>query len=277
MNLGGEYEFPELATGEILPSVQTARTHFIWEVETSVPQVKSALRGDLMELYRRLAPDAIYPGIDLTEVRANSEPDFNGIRFVALGESPQIAAFARHFETMAHEWGLDVEWFLNWALRHMEKELQVQRPPTIEPNGSKRHYAKGYATSARVRTVASKDEGELNINLHAPDLALFTKKQVREHLRHHCEKAIDLHLDNLEKLAVERGFVKAPKLNKTLGSPLTHFNWLVRYQVLRQSWAEIADAVAAADPAGRVDRSEDAIKKAVRARADLIGLPLRAE
>lgn len=277
MNLGGEYEFPEVANGETLHSVQTARTHFIWEVEKSVPQVKQSLKGDLLEPYQRLAPDAVYPGIDLNALRADSQPDFNGIRFAALGESPPVTEYARHLEAKAHEWGLNVAWFLDWALRQMETELQYQRPSTVNPDGTKTHYAKGYSIDLSIRTISSVDERRLNISLTAMDFALHTKKQVREHLRHHCHKAIEIHLDNMERMAKERGFVRAPKLNKTLGSPLTHFNWLVRYQVLRQSWAEIAEAVAAADLRGRVDRSEDAIKKAVRAKADLIGLPLREE
>lgn len=76
-------------------------------------------------------------------------------------------------------------------------------------------------------------------------------------------------------LCEERGWRPTPIKRNRSGSPLLHFEWLVRYQVQEWGYARIAQAYTDADPQGDKVIGEDAVRKAVKSTADLLGLTLR--
>lgn len=73
----------------------------------------------------------------------------------------------------------------------------------------------------------------------------------------------------------EQGWTEPPTKRVRNESPMQHFEWLAAYQVLGESYREIAQKVTDADPEGNTVIGEEAVRKAVFRTAQLIGLSLR--
>ena len=108
-----------------------------------------------------------------------------------------------------------------------------------------------------------------------PDLNAYPRKHLRKYILKQVREQIEPHLDELEKRAVERGWVKVTPRRRVRGDDRRHYEWTVLSYVLRMTHEEIAEKYRERDgTAGKDTLGPDfkVVGRAIRAVAKEIGL-----
>jgi hypothetical protein len=117
------------------------------------------------------------------------------------------------------------------------------------------------------RGALGKDEQRLQIE-GGWEPTIESRASARRRLLAHAKSEIDSFLENGIRLAQQRGFVR-PAASRC---PSEHLRWLVRYQVVGQTFTEIARDDGHIDPE---DSGRKAVAFGAKQAAALVGLPLR--
>lgn len=103
-----------------------------------------------------------------------------------------------------------------------------------------------------------------NFQMPAPDLTWVPRSQAEKSIRESFDSALAEYLESCERLCEEQGWARLK--NRRVAEE--HLTWLVRYQVLGESFSKIARTLTARTP-------RQTIAQPVHEMAELIELPLR--
>jgi len=150
-------------------------------------------------------------------------------------------------------------WF-DW-MEHINKKIILKPPKGLPKN---KHLEAEKATSI----LRSQNDFSFNDFHWSPlvEKKQEFKKRIIESFYYHLDREIE----EFERLCYKSGFRKTPEKRN-----LEHFKWLAFYYVENMDFEEISQRFLNEDPEGNRDIGIDSVRKAIKATARLVGLPLR--
>lgn len=252
--------------------VAAARRLFWAAVRRLAPEVIESLRTDVLPVFMALTQEARQTGGELCVAWLHfvyTSP--MGVRITDESNMPQLPAerlklFETSLRTWAGRWNICVEWVLNrakealayWAMSPPEDRAAVEGQC---PQGWERHPLAGWPEKDFFNIVKPRPKPPLwNPSAESWDEYIASLEDYRR-----------------EVLAAwkEHGWTKARVKRSRSGPADIHYEWLVRYQLLKESHKEIAEISDAADPIGKSFIDVSTVRRGIAGAAKLIGLPLR--
>lgn len=248
----------------------SARVRFFDTVGRLAPQVQEALRSDVWPAYRRTIENLIDDGVISSRWDAHYFPLKQGKTFLPhadadaftawYGEAcsrgdPSVAEFHTAMESWLDRYHIRAGWVLQTAIRTM----RVWEHYPKDPEDTTWYEAHVLESEENLRTPTK------NLEVPLPPvnrLLSETKAEIREHYLEAFEKVLRDHLDRIEEEALERSL---PIMREKFEFE-KHIEWLVRFQVLEESWNSIANS-------SGCDKST--VQEAVRPLLDFLGLEER--
>lgn len=255
-----------VAPGEASDSaLSRARFQFLAILEEEHPDARAHLRDTVAPLYRKMRVGAVSAGEAVPAPR-NFVDLYHGEGFADWLERHRSSlTAARRFAGALDAWinanHLQAPWLRDAAIRTIQ---------AWELNPSLANESRWFMRLSSHRTALLGGE-EADLRIWIPSAweptvqpRSFARKEILSQLR----KALDQWLDERERLVQGRGYVLAPDVRQ----PEKHTRWLVRYQVVGESYTSIArdEGLAAPEAQGR-----QTVADAVRAAAERLGLQLR--
>jgi hypothetical protein len=239
LTLGGEREW------QGRDSRSAARRLFLDAVQKCEPKVRSSLRTKPFVAFQQL--------VEKGEHNVNiSEPLKAWLRRWHLPCPPEDDrwCFEWAMQTM-HEWEIMHEWHVDPRnIRGYRWAPPEGSPGIIDPEQAFRFELTAPIPGRAVRPLDGwNPEYERKANAARRISGAFSQ-------------ALKAYIDKLDRAARERGNQRTPTKRER-----AHFEWLVRFQVKGESFADIA--------AGLPHITSKAVERAVRRTAKLVGIPLR--
>jgi hypothetical protein len=259
---GRAYEAPDEDAG-----VHAARALFFQAVHRVEPRVVGDLMGEPLAL-SRLIIEAGLAGVpeDQRHRRRTGEwfPSWGTIAYASDRDPKELHELRAVLLHWAHKWRLEDDWCLEAAVETLA--ILSAAGDTAEPQPL--HYLGTRMIESPF--AASELRFEFSDSGWSPTL---TSWEV-------AEQWIDWHYREVKKAYRERidALCREQELQPVRGTKVRagdHFEWVARYQVGRELWTEIAEVETKRLKArGKRGVSADAVAKAVREKAQLLGLTL---
>lgn len=244
----------KLGYGELTPSAAIpARREFFRAIERVAPEVVSSLAQEVFPLYSA----ACEAGRTVVT------------REQMVGKSPELKALREALDKWAENWGLRAAWCLDYAIffLHFWRVL----PRTV---GQVRALPGGGPFKFPLKEIhPDLDRDELGQRDEIPEPPAFDEwepwLETREAYLERAKAALERYCDQVQAAYEQAGWQEGVEKRARSGTPLVHFEWLVRYQVQRRTCERIAEECQdeeGLDPAS--------VYQAISETAKLIGLPL---
>lgn len=241
----GEYEKVDHQS-----SVNQARYLFLKAVEKCEPRVVGDLtQGEPGQLFKKI-PHEIAMGLWRPSLQENKGT-------VALGQA--LAQWGRR-------WQLQDDWCIEQALEFLKMWFFPDSDFDEETGEVVLEIDPDWASWVSFATITTDEEMRFTFEHRGGDLAIQTKKEIKDDIRHAFEKRLDAYVEGLQALATERGY--KPVLKKYNH---THFEMLARYQVSGWPHRKVAAEYHYPD----ADTGANTVAHILPKAAKLIGLTLR--
>ena len=244
-------------------SLANARVTFFELLEEEAPEVRQELRDRVQPQYRLMLESFRTRGLEPPvphDFRELYTSDAFTEWFTASREVPELQEFANTLDALIERFNLSTPWLRDAAIRTIQ--AWGINPSLTESNC-------WFLKMPRIPTALTIEEMEFKLALTwVWDTTSLTRAYARTRAIKDFEAALDQWLDEREQLARDRGFVPAPDIRQAD----KHTRWLVRYQVLGESFTSIArdERMRAPEAQGR-----QTVAAGVRAVATRIGIQLR--
>jgi hypothetical protein len=254
------------APGEDI-AVHAARALFFQAVHRIEPRVVGELMGEPLALYRPIF-EARLEGVPEDQRhwwRAGEWFPHWDTTFYAskhdLKELHELRALLLHW---AHKWRLEDDWCLEAAAETLA--IFSAAGDTVEPEPLH------YLGTRMIEIPFADSELRFAFSNRGWSPTLTSWEDAEKFIDWHYGEVKKAYRERINALCRERGLQRVRKTRMRGGD---HFEWVARYQVGRELWTEIAEVeTARLKVKGKPGISADAVAKAVREKAQLLGLTL---
>lgn len=234
----------------------------------TVHRIEPRVVGDLMD-----APLDLYRPMFASSIAGLSETQ-RSFSWIILEKSPSWGHFKHAWERDPSEvhqlrdlllrWSRKWRLWDEWCLESAVETLALLSAGGEHPNSEPLHYA----GSRMIEMPFSDDELRFDFSHHGWQPVLEDWANAERQLDDAFRRAKQEYRQRVEAMCLEEGLAEVRSPRNRAGD---HFEWLVRFQVCRESWVEIAAGTKTknGEPA-----TDDAVAKAVKAKAALIELTL---
>jgi hypothetical protein len=259
---GRAYEAP----GEDV-DVHAARALFFQAVHRIEPRVSRELMDEPLALYRPIfeAELASIPEDQRPEWRAFAAfPHWSAIVSASERDPKELHELRTALLHWAHKWRLEDDWCLEAAAETLA-DLSAAGDDA-EPQ------ALHYLGTPMIKSPFAKSDLRFEFSHGGWSPTLTTWEDAAKSIDWHFREAKKAYRERIEALCRERGLQPVRGTRVRTGD---HFEWVAQFQVDRALWTEIADDETKRLKAqGKPGVTADAVAKAVREKARLIGLTL---
>ena len=248
-------------------AVHAARALFFQAVHRIEPRVARELMDEPLALYRPIfeAGLAGVPEDERHSWRAfGAFPHWDTIVYASERDPKELHELRAVLLDWAHKWRLEDDWCLEAAAETLAYFSAAGDAAELQPL----HYL---GTPMIERPFTDRDlRFEFSSRGWSPTLTSW--KEAEESMDERYQDAKQAYRERIEALCRERGLQPVRGTKMRAGD---HFEWVARFQVGRELWTEIADVETKRLKAeGKPGVTGDAVAKAVREKADLLGLTL---
>ena len=195
------------------------RIYFLTVLETEVPEFLERLASDVFPMYSQARAPNSESNILLQLEQGCS---FSDVR---------LQRFYSDLKRWSHRWGLSDAWLLTIFMATLEgwytSPLRLKARRMVAPHFMDRKSAQSPAL----------------LDFRYSWLPLLEPRIDAEHrIQREFGRDLKKRLDAVEQDYLERGYKKSRRKRQTASDAARDFRWLIRYQVLKQSYTEILDS-----------------------------------
>ena len=248
-------------------AVHAARALFFQAVHRIEPRVSGELMDEPLALYRPIfeAGLAGIPEDQRPEWRAFAAfPSWDTIFYARAHDPKELHELRNLLLTWSRKWRLEGDWCLVAAAETLAIFSAAGDAAELQPLH--------YLGTPMIERPFTDPELHFAFSSRGWSPTLTSWKEAEESMDERYQDAKQAYRERIEALCRERGLQPVRGAKVRAGD---HFEWVARFQVGWELWTEIAQVETARLHAeGKAGVSADAVAKAVREKADLLGLTL---
>ncbi|HBT48963.1 MAG: hypothetical protein XD49_1895 [Caldanaerobacter subterraneus] len=268
----------EMDFGDNTISKFEARTLLLDLIKEKVPEVLESLYNDVYPEYKRLRNE-------IEEAKTSSDKwrerykRYGDRVIIAWNEKqirdsvknwddigvdffyPDLVPLKEKLEKWAMQYNIRYNWIFEKALDTLDKWYQF---PTLK---KRKEWSYGGIAFWSIQLPYFEFTEKFTW-----DIFFETEGNFKERVREKFEECLERYVEECKKIAKEKGLKKAKiKRRRSSNDPTLHFKWFIDYRILGKDFGEIAEEFQNQDPQGKVEISEDAIRKSVKEVEELLG------